>query len=87
MADSACQRLAIRISRKGLGEISGLSHSVSSRGSSLGVAIAGMVIVSDLVNGNAGYALALIVLTAFALVDLVAAMMLPSASAGPRAFI
>ncbi len=46
-----------------------------------------MVIVSDLVNGNAGYALALIVLTAFALVDLVAAMMLPSASAGPRAFI
>jgi len=43
------------------------------------------VIVSDLVNGNADYALALIVLTAFALIGLVAAMTLPSAPAGPKA--
>jgi len=70
---------------KDQGEISGLSRSVSNLGSSLGVAIAGTVIVSDLVNGNAGYALALIVLTAFALVGLVAAMMLPNAAARPRA--
>jgi predicted MFS family arabinose efflux permease len=63
------------------GEISGLSRSVSNLGSSLGVAIAGTVIVSSLVSGNAGYALALLVLTAFALVGLVAAMMLPSAPA------
>ena len=65
---------------KDQGEISGLSRSVSNLGSSLGVAIAGTVIISDLVNGNAGYALALIVLTAFALVGLVAAMMLSSAT-------
>jgi MFS family permease len=67
---------------KDQGEISRLSRSVSNLGSSLGVAIAGTVIVSDLVNGNAGYALALIVLTAFALVGLVAAMMLSSVPAG-----
>jgi predicted MFS family arabinose efflux permease len=59
------------------GEISGLSRSVSNLGSSLGVAIAGTVIVSDLANGNTGYALALIVLLVFAGVGLVASMMLP----------
>jgi MFS family permease len=59
------------------GEISGLSRSVSNLGSSLGVAIAGTVIVSELVNGNAGYALALVVLLVFAGVGLVAAMLLP----------
>jgi MFS family permease len=60
------------------GEISGLSRSVSNLGSSLGVAIAGTVIVSSLVTGNQGYALALIVLTVFAVVGLVAALLLPS---------
>ena len=59
------------------GEISGLSRSVSNLGSSLGVAIAGTVMVSSLVTGNAGYALALIVLAVFAVVGLVAAFMLP----------
>jgi MFS family permease len=63
---------------KDQGEISGLSRSVSNLGSSLGVAIAGTVIVSDLVNGNEGYALALIVLTVFACIGLVAALMLPA---------
>jgi len=62
------------------GEISGLSRSVSNLGSSLGVAIAGTVIVSSLVTGNVGYALALVVLVLFAVVGLVAAFMLP---AGP----
>ena len=61
-------------------EISGLSRSVSNLGSSLGVAIAGTVIVSSLVTGNLGYALALVVLVLFALVGLAAAFMLP---AGP----
>ena len=42
------------------GEISGLSRSVSNLGSSLGVAIAGTVIVSDLVSGNQGSAVGLI---------------------------
>jgi MFS family permease len=60
------------------GEISGLSRSVSNLGSSLGVAIAGTVIVSSLVTGNTGYALALIVLAVFGLVGLVAALLLPS---------
>ncbi len=65
------------------GEISGLSRSVSNLGSSFGVAIAGTVIVSSLVEGNLGYALALVVLVLFALVGLVAAFMLP-ASPVPR---
>jgi MFS family permease len=60
------------------GEISGLSRSVSNLGSSLGVAIAGTVIVSDLVDGNAGYALALLVLTVFAVIGLIAAFLLPT---------
>jgi MFS family permease len=63
---------------KDQGEISGLSRSVSNLGSSLGVAIAGTVIVSSLVTGNEGYALALIVLTVFATIGLVAALLLPS---------
>jgi predicted MFS family arabinose efflux permease len=63
---------------KDQGEISGLSRSVSNLGSSLGVAIAGTVIVSSLVTGNVGYALALVVLTVFALVGLVAAILLPA---------
>ncbi len=62
------------------GEISGLSRSVSNLGSSLGVAIAGTVIVSSLVVGNVGYALALIVLVVFAVVGLVAAILLPAPS-------
>jgi MFS family permease len=63
------------------GEISGLSRSVSNLGSSLGVAIAGTVIVSSLVTGNAGYALAVIVLAVFALIGLVAAILLPGSPA------
>ena len=60
------------------GEISGLSRSVSNLGSSLGVAIAGTVIVSSLVTSNGGYALALVVLVIFALVGLGAALLLPA---------
>ncbi|HET9220976.1 MAG TPA: MFS transporter [Roseiflexaceae bacterium] len=59
------------------GEISGLSRSVSNLGSSLGVAIAGTVMVSSFATGNEGYALALIVLAVFTVVGLVAAFMLP----------
>jgi MFS family permease len=62
------------------GEISGLSRSVSNLGSSLGVAIAGTVIVSSLVTGNVGYALALIVLTVFACIGLIAAMLMPASA-------
>lgn len=62
---------------KDQGEISGLSRSVSNLGSSLGVAIAGTVMVSSLATGNEGYAWALIVLTLFAVVGLVAAILMP----------
>jgi MFS family permease len=63
---------------KDQGEISGLSRSVSNLGSSLGVAIAGTVIVSPLASGNEAYAWALIVLAAFGLAGLFAAMALPN---------
>jgi MFS family permease len=66
---------------KDQGEISGLSRSVSNLGSSLGVAIAGTVIVSSLVTGNAGYALALVVLAVFAALGLLAAILIPSTPA------
>jgi MFS family permease len=64
------------------GEISGLSRSVSNLGSSLGVAIAGTVIVSKLFPSNEAYAVALIVLIVFAVIGLLAAFRLPVAPAG-----
>jgi MFS family permease len=63
---------------KDQGEISSLSRSVSHLGSSLGAALAGTVIVPSLFTGNLGYALALIFLALFALVGLVAAILLPA---------
>jgi MFS family permease len=60
------------------GDISGLSRAVSNLGSSLGVAIAGSIVVSSAFTGNEGYGYALVVLGGVALVGLVAAMLLPS---------
>jgi MFS family permease len=60
------------------GEISGLSRSVSNLGSSLGTAIAGTILVSDLAAGNRSYAAAMAVLAALALAGLAAAMRLPA---------
>jgi MFS family permease len=59
------------------GEISGLSRSESNLGSSFGTAIAGTILVSDLASGNHTYVLAMIVLAAFALIGLIAALRLP----------
>ena len=59
------------------GEISGLSRSVSNLGSSLGTAIAGTILVSDLASGNRSYGLALVVLAAAGLLGLGAAWRLP----------
>jgi hypothetical protein len=42
------------------------------------VAVAGTVIVSSLVSGNVGYALALVVLAVFAVAGLVAAFFMPA---------
>jgi MFS family permease len=59
------------------GEISGLSRSISNLGSSFGTAIAGTILVSSLASGNTTYVIAMVVLAAFALVGLAAALMLP----------
>jgi MFS family permease len=59
------------------GEISGLSRSVSNLGSSLGTAIAGTILVSDLASGNHSYALAMMALGVVGLVGLVTGLLLP----------
>jgi MFS family permease len=58
-------------------EISGLSRCVSNLGSSLGTAIAGTILVSDLASGNSTYVVAMLTLAALALVGLAAALRLP----------
>jgi Major Facilitator Superfamily len=63
------------------GEISGLSRSVSNLGSSFGTAIAGTILVSDLVSGNGTYVAAMIFLAVVALGGLAIATRLP---ANPR---
>lgn len=60
------------------GEISGLSRSVSNLGSSLGTAIAGTILVAQLVRSN--YAIAMAVIGAAGLVGLTAALFLPAAT-------
>ena len=66
------------------GEISGLSRSISNLGSSFGTAIAGTILVSDLVAGNRSYALAMGPLGVFALLGLIAALFLPRDTAASR---
>lgn len=58
------------------GEISGLSRSVSNLGSSLGTAIAGTILVSELTDWS--YGLAMIALALAGVIGLVAAMLLPT---------
>jgi MFS family permease len=60
------------------GEISGLSRAVSNLGSSFGTAIAGTILVSDLVSGNGTYVAAMIVLAVVALAGLGIATRLPA---------
>jgi predicted MFS family arabinose efflux permease len=57
------------------GEISGLSRSVSNLGSSLGTAVAGTILVAQLVDRSYGAAMAALAL--LGVVGLVAALMLP----------
>ena len=60
------------------GEISGLSRSVSNLGSSFGTAIAGTILVSNLVSGNGTYVAAMIVLAVVALAGLGISVRLPA---------
>jgi MFS family permease len=60
------------------GEISGLSRSVSNLGSSFGTAIAGTILVSNLVSGNGTYVAAMIVLAVAAIAGLGVSFRLPS---------
>ena len=59
------------------GDISGVSRSVSNLGSSLGVALAGSVLVAASAAGNPPFLTAIVVVGAFAVVGWVAALLLP----------
>jgi MFS family permease len=59
------------------GDISGVSRSASNLGSSLGVAVAGSVIVAATAAGNAPFLTAIVIVGAFAIVGWVAALLLP----------
>jgi MFS family permease len=65
------------------GEISGLSRSVSNLGSSLGVAIAGTILFTGLVDPKRSYGIAMIVLAVMGLLGLGAALLLPSTDPRP----
>src|SRR5437588_3617712 len=60
------------------GEISGPSRSISNLGSSFGTAIAGTILVSNLISGNGTYVAAMIVLAIAALVGFAIAIRLPA---------
>jgi Na+/melibiose symporter-like transporter len=64
------------------GEISGLSRSVSNLGSSMGTAIAGTILVSNLAEKYGGYWLAMLALGGFGAVGFVAAWFLPERGRG-----
>jgi MFS family permease len=57
------------------GEISGLSRSLSNLGSSLGTAVAGTILVAELVDWS--YGLAMVTLALVGVIGLVAALLLP----------
>jgi len=67
------------------GEISGLSRSVSNLGSSLGTAIAGTILVADLIDPKRAYAVAMLVLVFIGLVGLGATVLLPATEPAPGA--
>jgi MFS family permease len=59
------------------GEISGLSRSVSNLGSSLGMAIAGTILVANIADGARAYGDAMVWLAVISVVGLIAALFLP----------
>jgi hypothetical protein len=65
---------------KDQGEISGLSRSVSNLGSSFGVSIIGSVLVLELATAAEPFILAYAVMMGFAIVGMVAAILIPKNS-------
>jgi MFS family permease len=65
---------------KDQGEISGLSRSVSNLGSSFGVSIVGSVLVLELATSSQPFILAFIVMMGFAVVGMIAAILIPKTS-------
>lgn len=59
------------------GEISGLSRSVSNLGSSLGMAIAGTILVANIADGARAYGEAMVWLAAISVIGLLATLFLP----------
>jgi hypothetical protein len=64
------------------GDISGVSRSVSNLDSSLGVALAGSVLVGAAIPGGTPFAVALVVIGGFALVGFVLAIFIPRPAPG-----
>ena len=64
------------------GEISGVSRSVSNLGSSLGTAVAGTILVSDLVQGTTAYGYAMLALGVAALIGIGATLAIRSRDVG-----
>ncbi|MGY1747529.1 MFS transporter [Blastococcus sp. SYSU D00695] len=69
------------------GDISGVSRSVSNLGSSLGVAIAGSVLVVATAGGSSPFLVAILVSMGFAVLGWVAALLLPRAQREPAATV
>jgi hypothetical protein len=66
------------------GDISGVSRSVSNLGSSLGVALAGSILVGAAVKGNGEFVAAIVVLGAITVLGLLAALLIPKGRPGMR---
>ena len=64
------------------GDISGVSRSASNLGSSLGVALAGSILVGAARPGNGQYAIAIGILGVIAVLGLIAAMLIPAVRPG-----
>jgi MFS family permease len=68
---------------KDQGEISGLSRSISNLGSSFGVSIIGSVLVLELATAAEPFILAYTVMMGFAVVGMIAAILIPKSSSQP----
>jgi MFS family permease len=77
MLTSSVTVVQSEFSDKDQGEISGLSRSISNLGSSFGVSIIGSVIVLELATASEPFILAFAVMMGFAIIGMIAAMLIP----------